>query len=110
MFQSYLKTAWRSLIRHKGATLVKLAGLSIGMACCMLILVYIDDELSFNTFHHHFADIYRVNFIKQGEGETRVMASTPNAVGPAIAKDLPQVAAVGRIYNRSGILEEGNPR
>ena len=105
MFKSYLKTAWRSLLRHKGASLIKLAGLSIGMACCMLILVYIDDELSYNTFHTHYPEIYRVNFVKQGDGETRIMAGTPNAAGPAIAKDIPQVAAVGRLYNRGGIME-----
>ena len=108
MFENYWKTAWRSLLRHKGATLIKLAGLSIGMACCMLILVYIDDELSYNTFHAHYADIYRVNFVKQGGGETRVMAGTPNAAGPAIEQDVPQVAAVGRLYSRGGILEVGD--
>jgi putative ABC transport system permease protein len=105
MFKSDLKTAWRTLFRHKGATLIKLAGLSIGMACCLLIVVYIDDELSYNTFHAHYADIYRVNFVKHGDGETRVMAGTPNPAGPAIAKDLPQLAAVGRRYTRAGILE-----
>src|SRR5215469_14783389 len=105
MFHSYLKTAWRNLFRHKGATLIKLAGLSIGMACCLLIVVYIDDELSYNTFHTHYADIYRVNFVKHGVGETRVMSGTPNPAGPAIATDLPQVGAVGRRYTRAGILE-----
>lgn len=107
MFKSYFKTAWRSLFRHKGATLIKLAGLSIGMACCLLIVIYIDDELSYNTFHTHYADIYRVNFIKHGDGETRIEAGTPDPAGPAIAKDLPQVAAVGRRYTRAGILEVG---
>jgi putative ABC transport system permease protein len=105
MLKSYFKTAWRSLFRHKGATLIKLAGLSIGMACCLLIVIYIDDELSYNTFHAHYAEIYRVNFIKHGDGETRIMAGTPNSAEPAIAKDLPQVAAVGRRYTRAGILE-----
>ncbi|GGB17192.1 ABC transporter permease [Puia dinghuensis] len=105
MFKSYLKTAWRSLMRHKSASLVKLSGLAIGMACCMLILIYINDELSYNTFCPHYSDIYRVNFVKHGDGETRVMAGSANSVGPAIAKDVSQVAAVGRLYNRSGILE-----
>ncbi|HEV9036466.1 MAG TPA: FtsX-like permease family protein [Puia sp.] len=105
MFYSYLKTAWRTLFRHKGATLIKLTGLSIGMACCLLIVVYIDDELSYNSFHAHYPEIYRVNFVKHEDGETRVMSGTPNSAGPAIAKDLPQVAAVGRRYTRAGILE-----
>ena len=105
MFKSYLKTAWRSLLRHRGATLVKLSGLAIGMCCCMLILVYISDELSYNTFFPRYGEIYRVNFVKHGDGETRVMVGVANAAAPAIGKDVSQVAAVGRLYNRSGILE-----
>src|ERR1700720_2222646 len=104
MIKSYLKTAYRNLVRHKGASLIKLAGLSIGMACCMLILLYLSDELSYNTFNTHFKDIYRVNFIKKGDGETRKMANTPNAAGPAIAQDISGIRAVGRLYSRSGIL------
>jgi len=105
MFKSYFKTAWRSLLRHRGASLIKLSGLAMGMACCMLILIYINDELSYNAFYPSSGDIYRVNFVKHGDGETRVMAGVTNAAGPAIEKDVSQVAAVGRLYNRSGILE-----
>src|SRR5579872_476712 len=104
MFRSYIRTAWRSLFRHKGASLIKLAGLSIGMCCCLLILVYLTDELSFNRFHAHYSDIYRVNFIKNGDEQFRKMAGTPVPGGPAIAKDIPQAAAVARLYTRGGIL------
>ena len=105
MFKSYIKTAWRSLLRYPGASFVKLAGLAIGMSCCMLILVYIQDELSYNRDFVGFDDIYRVNFVKHGDGEERVMAGVANSAGPAIAKDVSQVEAAGRLYNRSGILE-----
>jgi putative ABC transport system permease protein len=88
MFKNYLKTAYRSLLRYRSAALIKLSGLSLGMACCMLIVIYISDELSYNRFNLHYRDIYRVNFVKHGDGETRVMAGTPNAAGPAIQKDL----------------------
>src|ERR1700677_2135127 len=102
MFQNYLKTAYRNLLRHKGASLIKLAGLSIGMCCCLLILLYLWDELSYNTFNIHYKNIYRVNYIKS-DG-SRKGAGTPNAAGPAIVQDIPSVAAVARLYNRSGIL------
>ena len=105
MFKSYLKTAWRSLLRYPGASFVKLAGLAIGMSCCMLILVYIQDELSYNRGFVGFDNIYRVNFVKHGDGEERVMAGVANSAGPAIGKDVSQVEAVGRLYNRGGILE-----
>ena len=104
MIKNYLKTAYRNLLRHKGASLIKLAGLSMGMACCLLIGVYLMDEVSYNKFNTHYKDIYRVNYLKNGDGEFRKSAGTPASAGPAIARDIPSVAAVARLYNRSGIL------
>ena len=104
MLQNYLKSAYRNLLRHKGASLIKLAGLSIGMCCCLLILVYLTDELSYNKFNAHYSDIYRVDFVKVGDQAGR-SAGTPVSVGPAISKDIPGVLAVARIYSRTGILE-----
>jgi putative ABC transport system permease protein len=104
MFRNYLKTAYRNLLRHKGASLIKLAGLSIGMCCCLLILVYVTDELSYNKFNTHYRDIYRVDFVKTGDQAGR-SAGSAVPVGPAIAKDIPGVLAVARIYSRTGILE-----
>jgi putative ABC transport system permease protein len=104
MFQNYLKSAYRNLLRHKGASMIKLAGLSIGMCCCLLILVYVTDELSYNKFNTHYKDIYRVDFVKTGDQAGR-SAGTAASVGPAIAKDIPGALAVARIYSRTGILE-----
>ncbi len=104
MLKNYLKSAYRNLLRHKGASLIKLAGLSIGMCCCLLILVYVTDELSYNKFNAHYRDIYRVDFVKTGDQAGR-SAGTAAAVGPAIAKDISGVLAVARIYSRTGILE-----
>jgi putative ABC transport system permease protein len=103
MLQNYLKSAYRNLLRHKGASLIKLAGLSIGMCCCLLILVYLTDELSYNKFNAHYSEIYRVDFVKVGDQAGR-SAGTPVSVGPAISKDIPGVLAVARIYSRTGIL------
>ncbi len=90
-------------MRHKGASLIKLAGLSIGMCCCLLILVYLTDEVSYNKFNTHYSDIYRVDFVKTGDGAGR-SATVTCAAGPAIEKDIP-VEAVARMYGRTGILE-----
>jgi putative ABC transport system permease protein len=104
MLQNYLKSAYRNLLRHKGASLIKLAGLSIGMCCCLLILIYVTDELSYNKFNTHYRDIYRVDFVKTGDQAGR-SAGTAASVGPAVVKDIPGVLAVARIYSRTGILE-----
>jgi putative ABC transport system permease protein len=103
MLQNYLKSAYRNLMRHKGASLIKLAGLSMGMCCCLLILVYLTDELGYNKFNTHYSDIYRVDFVKTGDGAGR-SATVTCAAEPVIEKDVP-VAAAARMYGRTGILE-----
>ena len=60
MFKNYFKTAWRNLIKNKVFSLINIAGLSIGMAACLLILQYVSFELSFDQFNNNAADIYRV--------------------------------------------------
>ncbi len=60
MFKNYLKTAMRSLSRQKGYTLIKISGLAIGLAVCTLLLLYIQDELSFDRFHKNSDNIYRM--------------------------------------------------
>jgi putative ABC transport system permease protein len=107
MLRNYLQVAFRHLRKHKGATFIKLAGLSIGMASCMLILLYVADELSYNRFNTRYTDLYRVNFVKDEGGDKHLMANAPIPFGPVIAQDVPQVERVGRFYNRGGIMETG---
>ena len=101
MVKNYFRIALRNLTRNRLSSAINIGGLAIGMACCMLILIYISDELSYNTFFSHYGSIYRVNFVKHGDGETRVMAGSTNAVGPAIEKDVPE-AAVEQTLAESG--------
>ncbi len=51
MLRNYLKIAIRNMKRHKGYSLINISGLAIGMACCILILLYVTDELSYDNFH-----------------------------------------------------------
>ncbi len=51
MLRNYLKIALRNMNRHKGYSFINMAGLAIGMACCILILLYVTDELSYDRFH-----------------------------------------------------------
>jgi len=60
MFRNYLKVALRNLKRHKIYSLINIFGLSIGMACTILILLWIQNELSYDRFHENVKDIYRV--------------------------------------------------
>ncbi|MGK6350418.1 ABC transporter permease [Parapedobacter sp. DT-150] len=60
MIRNYIKTAWRNLIRNKGFAMINLMGLTIGMACTMLILLWIRDEINYDKFHEHYDDIHTV--------------------------------------------------
>ena len=60
MFQNYLTIAVRNLLRHKGYSAINVLGLSIGIACCILILLYVQDELSYDQFHEKHDRIYRL--------------------------------------------------
>lgn len=60
MIRNYLTVALRNLKRHKGYSLINITGLAVGMACSLLILLWVREELSYDRFHEHAAEIYRV--------------------------------------------------
>jgi len=60
MFLNYLKTSIRNLLRFKLFSLINISGLAISLACCFLIILWIDNELSYDRFHENFSDIYRI--------------------------------------------------
>jgi hypothetical protein len=60
MFKNYFKTAWRNLIADKVHSFINIAGLSVGIACSLLISLWIQDELSVDAFHKNGAHLYKV--------------------------------------------------
>ncbi|MBX7150400.1 ABC transporter permease [bacterium] len=69
MFQNYFKIALRNLLKHKSYSLINITGLSIGMACCMLMLLYIQDELSYDRFNEKADRVYRIVASNSGDGQ-----------------------------------------
>ena len=69
MFKNYLKVAFRNIWRHKGYSLINILGLSIGMALCLLILLYVQDEMSYDAFHEHAERIVRVARVEDHNGD-----------------------------------------
>ena len=61
MFINYLKIALRNLLKHKGYSTINIFGLTLGMACCVLIMLYVQDELSYDRYHANAERIYRVS-------------------------------------------------
>ncbi len=79
MFSNYLKTALRNLWKFRGYTLINILGLAIGLACVLLILLYVQTELSFDRFHENRDRIYRLNL---GATNPQTQESIQRAVGP----------------------------
>jgi putative ABC transport system permease protein len=94
-----LKSALRRIRRQKGYLLVNLAGLALGMACCVSILLYVRHEWSFDRFHANAGRIYRLVSEHKTPDGTRVDAATPPPLGPALAIDFPSVSAVVRFFS-----------
>ena len=60
MFKNYFKITLRNLLKHRIYSFINVSGLALGMACCVLIILWIQDELSFDRFHANRQDIYRI--------------------------------------------------
>ncbi|HYJ38523.1 MAG TPA: ABC transporter permease, partial [Chitinophagaceae bacterium] len=99
MLKSYFKIAMRNLLRYKGFSFINIAGLAIGMACCILVALFILDEISYDRYHKDSDRIYRVvkDFVND-DGSTLPDATTPPAIGAAIQKDIPEVEHMARVF------------
>jgi putative ABC transport system permease protein len=104
MLRNYLKTAVRSLWKNKGFSAINIFGLAIGLATCLLILIYVRDELSYDRWNVNAGRIYRVdNEIKFG-GNDMAMAVAPPPTGPAMLRDFPEVEKEVRFRANGGRL------
>jgi putative ABC transport system permease protein len=100
MFKNYLKIAIRIIRRHKGFSFINIAGLAIGMACCILILLWVQDELSYDRFHENGNDIYRVIQDINFADHSTTWAITQGPLGPSLKKDFPEIINAARITSR----------
>jgi putative ABC transport system permease protein len=100
MFRNYITTALRALNRNKAHTIINVTGLSVGIACCLLIALFVRDELTFDTFHSRADRIYRVYAIEDwGENQRFIDVATPFPMGPALKSHLDEVELMVRIHN-----------
>ena len=97
MLRNYFTLAFRNLTRRKASSAINIIGLSIGLAACMLILLYTKDEVSFDQFHARKDRIYRVTAAMHNERESSKMGITSMAVGPGFQAEVPGVEAYVRM-------------
>jgi len=105
MFKNYLKIAIRNIRKHKGYSFINIVGLAIGMACCILIILYIAHELSYDRFHENADRIYRMG-IDAKMGGSPILAPLSNAPSPLVLKqDYPEVLDAVRIRPTFPVLK-----
>ena len=99
MFTNYLKSAWRNLLKRKQIAFLNILGLAIGMAACLLIFQYINYEKSYDSFHPHLDQLYRLNLGMTNTGESRLDFRATNHPGAGVAakRDFPEVESYARL-------------
>ena len=109
MFKSYLKTAWRNLLRNKLFSFINLIGLSVGIAAVLLIGIYIQNELSYDNFHKNKDSLYRVGFEFFNKGKslgTGPMFTPP--FGPDAQNEFQEIQSFCRISeNHEAFMVKG---
>jgi putative ABC transport system permease protein len=103
MFKNCLKIALRIQKKFKAYSFINIAGLAIGMACCILILLYVRDELGYDKFHKNSGRIARIFSMEFDNGEWKNDAGTPDLLGPALAKEFPEIAGFVRFFHPSWV-------
>ena len=104
MFLNYLKVTLRTIRRHKGFSFINMVGLAVGMASVIIIMLWVQYEMSFDTQHEKAERIFRVAIGNEPEGKSAgtKLVVTPPALSPALLDDFPEISASTRISRGSG--------
>ncbi|MFT3748479.1 MAG: ABC transporter permease [Agriterribacter sp.] len=108
MIKNYLKIAWRNLLKHKTFSGINILGLSIGIAACIIIFIYVHFELTYDRYNRNADRIARVaSTIKAPESDFMI-ASSPTALADALKQNFPEVVAAVRLDNAAQAVKFNN--
>ena len=111
MFRNYFKTAYRNLLRNKGFTFINVAGLTLGLAACLLIALFVWDEQQFDKFIPEGEQVYRVYQERTTPEATEFTPRTPPMYGPTLQQEFPEVQHAVRVMEiLSKVLFEANDK
>ncbi len=98
MLKNYIKTFLRNFTKQRTYSLITVFGLSVGITCCLLIIFYVKQELSYDRFHTNADRIYRVGVETRRPQGRSMTAATPFPVAPALKEDYPDIEHIARIF------------
>ncbi len=111
MIKSYLKTAIRHFSRQKGYTFINMFGLTVGLACCIVIFLYVSDEMSYDKYHTDLDHIYRVAVRVESPTYNSTSAQTCAPVAQVLRDNFPQVEQVAQVFRvNAGLMEKGDKK
>jgi len=97
MYRNFFKAAWRNLKNNKVFSIINIVGLSVGLASCILIFLFIQHELSYDKFNSHAKNIYRITSEAQSTNGETELAVTPAPWAPLMKKDFPEIKEYTRL-------------
>ena len=104
MLKNYIITAFRNIWRHKVYAFINIMGLAVGMACCILIFLWVQNELTYDRFHENSDDIYRVIQHVGYANQSRAWAITQGPLGPSMKRDFPEIINMARLAGNRFLL------
>jgi len=104
MFKNNLKIAWRNLLKGKVFNLINIVGLSVAIACSVMLLLTVDFEFSFDDFNPNLKNIYQVYFTRNLANGTTKDTPMPEPITPALRAEYPAIKRISRIGNGGGLI------
>ena len=104
MFRNYLKVALRNLWKNKAFSAINIVGLAAGLAVCLLIVLYVIDEVSYDKYNKNADRIYRLDADIYFNNTSAIFAVAPDPLAPTLKRDFPEIEEEVRINNQADIL------
>jgi putative ABC transport system permease protein len=98
MFKNYLKIAYRNIIKQKAYSIINILGLALGLTACILVGLYIWQDLHYDDYHNKGDRIYRISVATQTPQGTFPMAETPALLAPTLKQKYPEIDTIARVY------------
>ncbi len=108
MVKNYIKVALRNFVKHKGYTFINVTGLAMGIACCLLIFLYVKDEFTYDQYHSKEDRIFRIYSEISFSGRSSVIGGTTRPEAMAYLEDIPQIEQVVRFDEGAAAVQKGD--
>ncbi|GAB3943997.1 ABC transporter permease [Spirosoma harenae] len=110
MLKNFIKIAYRNLLRQKSFSLINTIGLTVGLTCCFLILLFVRHELSYDTFQQKYDRIYRISYLPKFAGLDQPLALTPPPVSPILTSNFSEIETSARLFRSNATIEVADQR